>query len=160
MELLNLKENSPSIVKTKLLYILNDKLGLLVFSFIIIESLLFTNILLSYGASKISFSFYPLIRIYLYILFTLIPLSFTYLFSEKIRFWLLIIIKLFYSTLLLGDLWYFRGFQNFLSLHNLGETENLTNLNKIKDDENFEVMAFPLKIRADSCMVRAVAKIL
>lgn len=38
--------------------------------------------------------------------------------------------------------------------------ENLTNLDKIPGDSDFELMAFPLKIRADSCMVRAVAKIL
>lgn len=125
---LNFKKDPRSVIMSKLLYILNDKLGIFIFLLIIIESLLFTNILLSYGASKLSFSFYSFSKIYLYILFTLIPLSFTYLFSEKIRFWLLIIIKLLYSTLLVGDLWYYRGFQNFLSLHNLGETENLTNL--------------------------------
>lgn len=38
--------------------------------------------------------------------------------------------------------------------------ENLTNLDKIPSGSDFELMAFPLKIRADSCMVRAVAKIL
>ncbi|EPR13251.1 cyclase family protein [Ruminiclostridium papyrosolvens] len=38
--------------------------------------------------------------------------------------------------------------------------ENLTNLDKIPAGLDFELMAFPLKIRADSCMVRAVAKIL
>jgi kynurenine formamidase len=38
--------------------------------------------------------------------------------------------------------------------------ENLTNLEKIKDEDIFEVMAFPMKIKSDSCMVRAVAKIL
>ncbi len=38
--------------------------------------------------------------------------------------------------------------------------ENLINLDKITVGSDFELMAFPLKIRADSCMVRAVAKIL
>ncbi len=38
--------------------------------------------------------------------------------------------------------------------------ENLTNLDKIPEAADFEVMAFPLKIKADSCMVRAVAKII
>lgn len=129
MNLSNFKKNLLPTIKSKLLYILNDRLGLLVFLLIIVESLLFTNILLSYGAAKISFTSFTSDKLKLYILFTLIPLSFTYLFSEKIRFWLLIIIKLLYSTLLIGDLLYFRGFQNFLSLHNLGETANLTNLN-------------------------------
>jgi kynurenine formamidase len=38
--------------------------------------------------------------------------------------------------------------------------ENLTNLDKINNNDNFEVMAFPLKIKSDSSMVRAVARIL
>jgi len=135
MELLNLEEKLEprkklsQILKSKLFYILNDRLGMAVFLFIIIESLLFTNILLSNGASKISLGSLYFYNIMLYILFALIPLSFTYLFPEKIRFWVLIIIKLLYSILLVGDLWYYRGFQNFLSLHNLGETKNLENLN-------------------------------
>lgn len=37
--------------------------------------------------------------------------------------------------------------------------ENLTNLESIKDDDNFEVFAFPLKVKADSSMVRAVARV-
>lgn len=37
--------------------------------------------------------------------------------------------------------------------------ENLTNLDKLSHDEEFEVMAFPLKIHADSSMVRAVARL-
>lgn len=37
--------------------------------------------------------------------------------------------------------------------------ENLTNLDKINDDDQFEVMAFPIKIRSDSCMVRVVARV-
>ena len=38
--------------------------------------------------------------------------------------------------------------------------ENLTYLDKNPTSANFEIMAFPLKIKADSCMVRAVARIL
>lgn len=47
----------------------------------------------------------------------------------------------------------------YLLSHNVLILENVTNLDKIRDNDNFEVMAFPLKIAADSCMVRAVAKI-
>ncbi len=36
--------------------------------------------------------------------------------------------------------------------------ENLTNLDQLLKVEKFEVMAFPLKIRADSSMIRAVAR--
>ena len=38
--------------------------------------------------------------------------------------------------------------------------ENLTNLDKLLNVQNFEVIAFPLKIRADSSIVRAVARIM
>lgn len=37
--------------------------------------------------------------------------------------------------------------------------ENLTNVNSIPDDSDFIVMAFPLKIKADSSPVRAVAMV-
>ena len=37
--------------------------------------------------------------------------------------------------------------------------ENLTNLDKLIGVGKFEVIAFPIKIIADSSMVRAVAKI-
>lgn len=47
----------------------------------------------------------------------------------------------------------------YLLSHDVLILENLTNLDKIKDDDNFEVMAFPLKIKSDSCMVRAVARV-
>ncbi|MBZ9635209.1 cyclase family protein [Clostridium sp. FP1] len=36
--------------------------------------------------------------------------------------------------------------------------ENLTNLDKLLGNKNFEVMAFPLKIKADSSMARVVAR--
>jgi kynurenine formamidase len=38
--------------------------------------------------------------------------------------------------------------------------ENLTNLDKLIGVESFEVIAFPLKIKADSSMTRAIARIL
>jgi kynurenine formamidase len=37
--------------------------------------------------------------------------------------------------------------------------ENLTNLNKIPENTDFEVMALPLKIKADSSPVRAIARV-
>ncbi|MHB8064620.1 MAG: cyclase family protein [Ruminiclostridium sp.] len=48
----------------------------------------------------------------------------------------------------------------YLLSHEVLILENLTNLDKINDDDSFEVMAFPLKIKSDSCMVRAVARVL
>lgn len=37
--------------------------------------------------------------------------------------------------------------------------ENLTNLDRLLEAEHFEIMAFPLKVRADSSMARVVARI-
>jgi len=47
----------------------------------------------------------------------------------------------------------------YLLSHDVLILENLTNLDKINDNDHFEVMAFPLKIKSDSCMVRAVARV-
>lgn len=94
----------------------------------------FMKILNTPGAAKFKYTWKPSIddllilqKIYLYILFTLVLMSITYLFSERIRVAILIIIKMLYSVLLLGDIWYYRGFKDFLSLHNLGESQNMQN---------------------------------
>ncbi|OPX41990.1 kynurenine formamidase [Ruminiclostridium hungatei] len=47
----------------------------------------------------------------------------------------------------------------FLLKNNILILENLTNLDKLNQEDEFEVMAFPLKINADSSMVRAVARL-
>lgn len=44
--------------------------------------------------------------------------------------------------------------------NNIYVMENLTNLDRLLNAGRFEVMAFPLKIRADSSMTRAVARII
>lgn len=47
----------------------------------------------------------------------------------------------------------------FLLSNNVLILENLTKLDKISAEDHFELMAFPLKIKADSSMVRAVVRI-
>ncbi|WP_027627812.1 cyclase family protein [Ruminiclostridium cellobioparum] len=47
----------------------------------------------------------------------------------------------------------------FLLQNNIFILENLTNLDLISEADVFEVFAFPLKINADSSMVRAIARI-
>lgn len=44
--------------------------------------------------------------------------------------------------------------------HSILLIENLTNLSKLLSTKNFEIMAFPLKIKADASLVRVVARIL
>ena len=44
--------------------------------------------------------------------------------------------------------------------NNIYILENLTNLDQLLNVDKFEVIAFPLKIKADSSMTRAVARLL
>lgn len=64
-----------------------------------------------------------------YFCFIAALLSFAWLFSGRAQLWYLTIINLAVSVLLICDLWYFRGFGTFLSLHLLNQTANLNNLN-------------------------------
>jgi kynurenine formamidase len=43
--------------------------------------------------------------------------------------------------------------------HNILIIENMTNLGKLNDKKNFEIIAFPLKIKADSSLVRVMARV-
>lgn len=44
--------------------------------------------------------------------------------------------------------------------NNIYIMENLTNLNRLMNIERFEILAFPLKIKADSSITRAVARVI
>ena len=101
-----------------------------VFISITVQSILFLGIIQSDGASKISITSTGLTssNIKIIILLSLITISFSFIFSKYIRLGYLVIINLLFSLLLVGDLWYFRGFQDFLSFNTLGETQSLNNL--------------------------------
>ncbi len=129
------KEKATSSLNRRIKYFLHDIVGQVFLISVILESMFFMKILNTPGAAKFKLNLKPSIddllilqKIYLYILFTVILMSFTYLLSERIRVAILIIIKMLYSVLLLGDIWYYRGFKDFLSLHNLGESQNMQNL--------------------------------
>ncbi len=126
---INKSKKVANLLLKKILYILKDSLGILVFVSFYVQTFFFMNVLNSSGASKFKISMNDFIygKKYLYAFFALVIISFTYLFSDRVRSKLLVILNLLYSVLLVGDLWYYRGFQSFLSLHNLGETQNLHN---------------------------------
>lgn len=48
----------------------------------------------------------------------------------------------------------------FLFIHNILIIENLTNIEKLLKEESFEVIAFPLKIKADGSLLRVAARII
>lgn len=76
-----------------------------------------------------AFNCFPsMYSISLYCFFILVFMSFAYLFRGKGHIIYLIIINLVISLFMIFDLWYYRGFASFISLHILDETANLTNL--------------------------------
>lgn len=105
---------------------------LLFYSIIIIllKSILFLGVVASEKATKIDFSraFFGSPHILVYICFILSFLSFSFLFKGKARTWYICIINLLFSILLISDLWYYRGFNSFLTLHVLSLGSNLENL--------------------------------
>lgn len=72
--------------------------------------------------------FYAVSSYAIFSIFTLGYLSISFLFKGRGRGYSLIILNLIISILILADLWYFRGFNSFISLHLLKETANLDNL--------------------------------
>lgn len=137
------RTNLPTVLKNKLMYILKDTIGIVVFILMLIKCMMFMNILDNSGAAKLSIALpHPLFGNHgLYFWFTLIIFSLSYLFSKKAHLIALLIINIIYSIILIGDLWYYRGFKDFLSLHLLGETQNLNNLS-----DSVSSMARPIDI--------------
>lgn len=130
-------------VRGKLDYILMDKIGILTFILLLAKTLIFMNVLKSKGAATLkgSLDTYSLLNSYIYILFIIMAMSFTYLFHKRAHLCALVIVNILYTTLLIGDLWIYRGFNSFLSLHLLTETSNLNNMS-----EGVMSMARPIDI--------------
>ena len=117
-------------IKGILRYLLEDKLGIYFFIVLVIKAFLFLNVLTSNGACEVTLKFNLLTfdNFLKVALFSLLFLSFTYLLKKRAHLWALVIFNFLFSILLIGDLWYYRGFKSFLSLHLLSETQNLNNL--------------------------------
>ena len=117
-------------IKDTFLGIRKDKVAIITFIVLLVKTLLFYSILLSYGSSKIIVIHdkFVLMNIYIYVLFILAFTSFTFLFKKKVHLISLLILDLSYTVLLIGNLWIYRSFNSFLSLHLLNETQNLNNL--------------------------------
>ncbi|WP_035166190.1 LTA synthase family protein [Caloramator sp. ALD01] len=64
----------------------------------------------------------------LYFSYIVILMSFYFLFRGKFKVYYLFCINFFVTILFLIDIWYFRGFGSFLSVHSLMQTGNLYNL--------------------------------
>ncbi len=77
----------------------------------------------------------------IYMCFALIALSFCLLLKGRKHMWYLAIFNLVFSIILIFDIWHFRGFGAFLSMHQLSELVNLDNLG-----DSILSMARPLDI--------------
>lgn len=119
-----------NVLKKRFIYICKDFIAIYTFIAICVKNQLFLNVLKSHGASSFSssFAFKEVFSNHVFIYFILVFLSFAFLFHNRAHLWALSILNLIYSIVLIGDLWYYRGFNSFLSLHLLNETQNLNHL--------------------------------
>ena len=107
-----------------------DKSFIFILFSMFIKTTLFIMLISDSKASKINFKqlFVGVPQVLVYIAFILIFISFIYLFKNKGRIIYVIILDLAFTILLIGDLWYYRGFGSFLNLYMLKMTSNLDNL--------------------------------
>ena len=115
---------------SRVMYILKDVMFIYTFFALCIKNLLFLSVLKSSGASKLpaTFNILNIFNVHIFVWFIIIFISFAFLAHNKLHLWILVAINSLYSIILVGDLWHYRGFDSFLSLHLLKETGNLNNL--------------------------------
>ena len=118
--------------KNRITYVFKDVMVIYTFFALCIKNLLFLSILKSSGASALpaTFNIFNLFKIHIFVWFIIILISFAFLAHNKLHLWILVGINSLYSIILIGDLWHYRGFNSFLSLHLLQETDNLHNLSQ------------------------------
>lgn len=117
------------VIETLIKKILADRMLFTVFILMCLKTALFLNVLNSSGASKFSkYDKYVIANMYIYILFIILFLSISFLFKGNGHLWSIVILSCLFSFLLVADLWYYRGFKSFISLHLLSETQNLNGM--------------------------------
>ena len=108
----------------------SDYFFFILFTIILFKSICIVALIASLNTSVLNlfnfFSFHPVIL--LYCAFTLLLLSFAFLLPQKKRLMFYFLLDLIISIILICDLWYFRGFNDFLSFYLLLEVTNLQNL--------------------------------
>ena len=124
---INIKKFQP---KDIIINIIKDKVAITSFVNFLLKTFIFYSILVSYGASKIVAIHDRLILInfYVYILFIIAFLSFSFIFKNPLRMIILRAADIFYTVLLIGNLWIYRAFNSFVSFHLVDETKNLNNM--------------------------------
>lgn len=97
---------------------------------IIIKAIILLALACDFQFENISLfqAFISLPNLLVFFCFPAIVLSFGFLFKDRSQFRFLIILNFLLSFLFVIDLWNYRGFGDFISLHALSETANLNNL--------------------------------
>lgn len=124
------KEKTHPHVISIIEYFKYDYLFYLSSIFIFIKSILFLGVIADDNVSGINMfkAFFASPPLAAYIAFIVIFLSFAYLFNGRIHGWVLFLVNVAITILLLADLWYYRGFGNFISPYVFQQTSNLDNL--------------------------------
>lgn len=130
----SVKNKLISDLKTEGKILLKDRIFQLSFLSLFIKScllLLFVMLYDSYALNnqKAAFRYLPsYYSITLYCFFILLFLSFSFLFKGRKKMWFMIFLNSIISAIMIFDLWYYRGYNSFLSFNLLSETGNLHNL--------------------------------
>jgi lipoteichoic acid synthase len=97
---------------------------------ILLKEILFLLLISTPGATKIDtyHVFYGTLPVFIYIAFIILILSVSFIFKDKKNAAILIFINLICSIFIIFDLWNYRAFGNFVSMHLINETANLENL--------------------------------
>ncbi len=117
-------------LKEKARLFLGNILWYYIFFSILFKSIILVGFIANDNHARISLekAYQAIPSLLIYCCFIIILLSFSYLLQGKFRVWYLVLANLVFSFLLMSDLWYFRGFGTFISLHLLKQTANLDNL--------------------------------
>lgn len=124
------KVNRKGILKENLQLLVKDILFFVTLLCLYLKSILFILLVNSEKATsfKVGWAFYGSPHLLVYLCFIIIFLSFSFLFKNRGKLLYFIAIDLLFTFLLLCDLWYFRGFNSFITLHILKQSSNLNNL--------------------------------
>lgn len=117
-------------LKEKINNFLQNKVWVYTFLALFIKT--FVLLGLSTGGSMVNISllavFINIWNMFAYVCFITALLSFAFLFRGKGQLWFLVSVNLLLSGLFMFDLWNYRAFGNFISIHLIDQTANLNNL--------------------------------
>ena len=124
------KRTTKSSLKENFQLLTKDTLFFITLLCLYLKSILFILLVNSEKATRFNVggAFYGSAHLLVYLCFITIFLSFSFLLKNRGKLLYFIVINLLFTFLLLSDLLYFRGFNSFITLHNLSQTTNLNNL--------------------------------